>query len=183
MKNSHQALWDDCLRLIQANVTEQQYKTWFAPIVFESYSEAEQTLLVQVPSRYVYEYLEQYYVGLLSKVLARVFGANIRLSYRIVEVKGRQRDVTTDVESEGPSTIDAPQPTTRGNKTPTTLDSALPQALNPQLDPKKTFQNFKSLNDQISHAAYNSLANEYNAVFKASPLSGISGQKKADLFQ
>ena len=142
MKNSHQALWDDCLRLIQANVTEQQYKTWFAPIVFESYSEAEQTLLVQVPSRYVYEYLEQYYVGLLSKVLARVFGANIRLSYRIVEVKGRQRDVTTDVESEGPSTIDAPQPTTRGNKTPTTLDSALPQALNPQLDPKKTFQNF-----------------------------------------
>ncbi|MBQ6379000.1 MAG: chromosomal replication initiator protein DnaA, partial [Prevotella sp.] len=82
MENSHQALWDKCLHLIEANVTEQQFKTWFAPIVFESYSEAEHTLLVQVPSMYVYEYLEQYYVGLLSKVLARVFDANVTLRYR-----------------------------------------------------------------------------------------------------
>ena len=70
MDNSHKALWDNCLQLIRANVTEQQYKTWFAPIVFESYSETEQTLLVQLPSRYVFEYLEQHYVSLLSKVLA-----------------------------------------------------------------------------------------------------------------
>ena len=35
MENSHQALWDKCLHLIEANVTEQQFKTWFAPIVFE----------------------------------------------------------------------------------------------------------------------------------------------------
>ena len=60
MKQSQKALWDDCLKLIQQNVTEQQYKTWFAPISFESYSEESKTLLVQVPSPYVYEYLEQY---------------------------------------------------------------------------------------------------------------------------
>ena len=48
MNNNHQALWDDCLRLIRANVTEQQFKTWFAPIVFESYSEAQHTLLLQL---------------------------------------------------------------------------------------------------------------------------------------
>ena len=106
MNNSHQALWDNCLSLIRANVTEQQFKTWFAPLVFESYSETQHELLVQVPSMYVYEYLEQYYVGLLSKVLARVFGADVKLSYRIVEVKahaGNDRDVTTDVESDGPT--------------------------------------------------------------------------------
>ena len=142
MKNSHQALWDECLRLIQANVTEQQFKTWFAPIVFESYSETEHTLLVQLPSRYVFEYLEQHYVGLLSKVLARVFGANVILRYRIVEVKGSQRDVMTEVESEGPTTIDAPEPSSRVNKSPSVLDAAVPQQLNPQLDPKKTFQNY-----------------------------------------
>ena len=139
MNNSHQALWDECLRLIQANVTEQQFKTWFAPIVFESYSEKEQMLLVQVPSSYVCEYLEQYYVGLLSKVLARVFGSGVRLSYRIVTVKA-QRNVTVDVESDG-VTLEA-QPTTRANQSPTVLDAATPQQLNPQLDVKKTFQNF-----------------------------------------
>ena len=139
MNNNHQALWDECLRLIQANVTEQQFKTWFAPIVFESYSEKEQMLLVQVPSSYVCEYLEQYYVGLLSKVLARVFGSGVRLSYRIVTVKA-PHNVTVDVESDG-VTLEA-QPANRANQSPTVLDAATPQQLNPQLDVKKTFQNF-----------------------------------------
>ena len=138
MNNSHKALWEECLHLIEANVSEQQYKTWFAPIVFESYSEAEQTLLVQVPSPYVYEYLEQYYVGLLSKVLARVFGTSVKLSYRIVTVKAAH-NVTTTVESDGPTEIQQPKGT---NKAPTTLDAVTPQQLNPQLDAKKTFQNF-----------------------------------------
>ena len=139
MSKSHKALWAQCLQLIKANVTEQQYKTWFAPIVFESYSETEHTLLVQVPSPYVYEYLEQHYVGLLGKVLARVFGANVRLSYRIVTVKALH-NVTTDVESDGAS-VEIQQPQ-GSNKAPTTLDAATPQQLNPQLDAKKTFQNF-----------------------------------------
>ena len=140
MPKSHKALWADCLRIIQANVTEQQFKTWFAPIVFESYSETEHTLLVQVPSPYVYEYLEQYYVGLLSKVLARVFETSVVLRYRIVTDK--VHNIKQEVESDGPATVAAPQATSRGNKAPTTLDSAVPQELNPQLDPKKTFQTF-----------------------------------------
>ena len=138
MSNSHKALWDECLRLIKANVSEQQFKTWFAPIVFDSFSESTHTLQVQVPSPYVYEYLEQYYVGLLSKVLTRVFGDNVKLSYRIVTVKAHH-NVTTTVESDGPSEIQQPQGT---NKAPTALDAATPQQLNPQLDAKKTFQNF-----------------------------------------
>ena len=140
MSKSHKALWADCLQIIQANVTEQQFKTWFAPIVFESYSETEHMLLVQVPSPYVYEYLEQYYVGLLSKVLARVFEANVVLRYRIVTDKANK--ISQEVESDGPSSVEAPQATTRANMAPTTLDAAVPQGLNPQLDPKKTFQTF-----------------------------------------
>ena len=140
MNNSHKALWDDCLRLIQANVTEQQFKTWFAPIVFESYSEANNTLLVQVPSPYVYEYLEQYYVGLLSKVLVRVFGTKVVLRYRVLTDKGH--GIVQDIDSEGPSEIESPRPLRGGNQAPTVLDAATPQQLNPQPDPKKTFQNF-----------------------------------------
>ena len=139
MKDSHQALWDNCLKLIQANVTEQQFKTWFAPLTLESYDEVERKLLVQVPSPYVYEYLEQYYAGLLSKVLARVFGAGITLSYRLLTVQSAAPAVV-DVESEGPC-LDVTQPVPLGNKSPNKLDGATP-ALNPQLDPKKTFQNF-----------------------------------------
>ena len=143
MSNSHKALWAQCLQLIKANVTEQQYKTWFAPIVFESFSESERTLLVQVPSPYVYEYLEQYYVGLMAKVLERVFGTNVTLRYRIVTVVAdNNRKIIQEVEGEQPSSLEAPVEITRGNKSPSVLDAAVPQGLNPQLDLKKTFQNF-----------------------------------------
>ena len=65
-------LWDQCLQLIKENVTEQQYDTWFRPIVLQSYQPASKTLLVQVPSQFVYEYLEEHYVPLLRKTLIRV---------------------------------------------------------------------------------------------------------------
>lgn len=140
MVNSHKVLWDKCLELIKGNVTEQQFKTWFAPIMFESYSVEERTLLVQVPSPYVYEYLEQYYVGLLSKVLTRGFGTNVRLRYRIVTDK--THGIKQDVEGEESVNIEAPKPIIGANKAPTKLDAAVPQALNPQLNIHQTFNNF-----------------------------------------
>ena len=140
MEKTPKALWGDCLHLIRENVTEQQYKTWFASIVFEKYDEEKQTLLIQVPSRYVYEYLEQYYVTLLSKVLCRCFGKNVQLNYRIVVDKAHK--LTVEEEGSEPVNIEHPQKTIRGNKAPTTLDAAVPQDLNPQLDIHKTFQTF-----------------------------------------
>ena len=140
MNNSHNALWDKCLALIKEHVSEQQYKTWFSPIVFESFSDKDKTLLVQVPSPYVYEYLEEYYIDLLSRVLSKCFGAGVRLTYRIVADK--THGLTTDVQADDAVGTERPQPTTRGNKAPTALDAAVPQDLNPQLNPKQTFNNF-----------------------------------------
>ncbi len=59
IQRSHKSLWENCLQLIRQNVTEQVFKTWFEPIGFVSYDEQQRTLLVEVPSMYVYEYLEQ----------------------------------------------------------------------------------------------------------------------------
>ena len=133
-------LWENCLHLIRQNVTEQIFKTWFEPIAFESYDEQLSTVLVQVPSPYIYEYLEQYYVRLIAWALNNSFGANIKLKYRLVV--DRENGKTQDVEGERPDVIDAPQPTSRAKQSPTVLDAAVPQQLNPQLDPKKTFDSF-----------------------------------------
>ena len=140
MNNSHNALWDKCRALIKENVSEQQYKTCLSPGGFESFSDKDKTLLVQVPSPYVYEYLEEYYIDLLSRVLSKCFGAGVRLTYRIVADK--THGLTTDVQADDAVGIERPQPTTRGNKAPTALDAAVPQDLNPQLNPKQTFNNF-----------------------------------------
>ena len=84
MNVSPKNLWDSCLQLIKENVTEQQFDTWFRPIVLQSYKPASKTLLVQVPSQFVYEYLEGHYVDLLRKVLTRVFGQGVQLTYRVM---------------------------------------------------------------------------------------------------
>jgi len=139
MVNDPKVLWDNCLHLIKENVTEQQYKTWFESIVFERFDAENRTILVKVPSMYVYEYLEQYYVGLLSMVLKRCFGQQVQLTYRVIT--DRAHNIGQKIEGEAPVGIDSKPVTERGNKTPTILDSAR-QDLNPQLDAHKTFLNF-----------------------------------------
>ena len=140
MQNKYQMLWANCLAIIKDNVTEQQYRTWFEPIGFESFSDATRTLVLRVPSPYVCEYLEQYYVSLLSKTLIRCFGQGVKLKYRVVV--DQAHNLTQELESAEPVNIEAPKPTVKGNKAPSVLDAVTPQNLNPQLDVYKTFQNF-----------------------------------------
>ena len=140
MVKNPKALWDNCLSLISSNVTEQQYQAWFEPIVFEHYDEDSRTVLVQVPSRYFCEYLEEHYVTLLYWALARSFGQQVKLNYRIVVDK--TNDLTVVEEPVETVDITPMQATSRGNKAPSVMDAAPQQELNPQLDPHKTFQSF-----------------------------------------
>ena len=139
MQNRHRALWDNCLQLIRQNVTEQQYKTWFEPIVFESFSENDGTLLLQVPSAYFCEYLEQYYIRLMYWALTNSFKVNVTLKYRIVTDKIHK--LNREEVPDKPADIDVPAPGKHFNLSPTVLD-AVPRDLNPQLDLHKTFQTF-----------------------------------------
>lgn len=141
MNISVNSAWDNSLALIRKNVSEQQYNTWFKPIVCESFDETTRTLLVQVPSPFVYEYLEENYIDLLSKVLQRTFCEHVRLKYRIVT--DREHHLTQDVEAdETDISISSCQPKMRANQSPTPLDAAQPQQLDPNLNPHQTFNNY-----------------------------------------
>ena len=140
MRNNPRALWDMTLDLIKDNVTEQQFATWFKPISFGSYQPATNTLLVQVPSPFVYEYLEENYIDLLGKVLSRTFGEGIRLTYRVVTDK--TNNISQDIQADPVSDIDMNRKKTRVNESPTMLDSVQPQQIDSQLDPHHTFSNF-----------------------------------------
>ena len=139
MKVSPNAPWDKALALIRENVSEQQYNTWFKPIAFESFNEQTKTVLVQVPSPFVYEYLEENYVDLLGKVLRRCFGESVKLAYRVVT--DREHRITQVLEGD-PTENGSEQPKRRANQSPSVLDAAQPQKLDPQLNPRQTFSNF-----------------------------------------
>ncbi len=141
MNVSPNEAWNKTLTLIRENVSEQQYNTWFKPIVYESFEESTRTLLVQVPSPFVYEYLEENYIDLLSKVLRRTFCDQIRLKYRIVT--DQEHHLTQDVEAEQTDlSVKTQLAKTRVNESPTALDAAQPQQLDPNLNPHQTFNNY-----------------------------------------
>ena len=140
MKISPDICWENSLALIRENVSPQQFDTWFTPIVFESFNPETKILVLRVPSSFVYEYLEEHYIDLLSKVLFKTFEERIRLTYRVMVDNEHKK--TQDIEAERVDLSISPQQTTRGNQSPTTLDAAMPQELDSQLNPHQTFDNY-----------------------------------------
>ena len=81
-----ESVWTNCLKIIKDIVEWQHYKTWFEPI--KPVELKENVLLIQVPSQFFYEYLEEHYVNLLAKTLKRELGKDARLEYRIMVDSG-----------------------------------------------------------------------------------------------
>lgn len=179
MKASPDARWDNALALIRENVSQQQYDTWFRPIVFESFDDAKKTLLVQVPSPFVYEYLEENYVDLLIKVLHRTFCESIRLNYRVVTDK--EHKLSQDIESD-PADIEQ-KPRTRANQSPTPLDAAQPQQIDPQLNPHLSFANYiEGASNKLPRSVGQSIAEHPNTTqFNPMFIYGPSGCGKTHL--
>lgn len=182
MLASPKALWDNSLLLIKDSVTEQQYNTWFKPIVFESYKPSTKTLLVQVPSPFVYEYLEQNFVDLLSKVLHRNFGEGIRLTYRVVTDK--EHKLSQDIEADPDDADMAKQ--TRERAQQTAAQPAAPQQqedIDTQLDPKLTFNNYmEGDSNKLPRSVGLSIAEHPNTTqFNPMFIYGPSGSGKTHL--
>lgn len=182
MLASPKALWDNSLLLIKDSVTEQQYNTWFKPIVFESYKPSTKTLLVQVPSPFVYEYLEQNFVDLLSKVLHRNFGEGIRLTYRVVTDK--EHKLSQDIEAD-PDDADMAQQT-RECAQQAAAQPAAPQQqedIDTQLDPKLTFNNYmEGDSNKLPRSVGLSIAEHPNTTqFNPMFIYGPSGSGKTHL--
>lgn len=83
-----EAAWSECLEIIKDNISYQKFKSWFEPII--PVNLAENTLTVQVPSQFWYEWLEEHYYTMLRSTLAKVLGPDGKLEYSIVMEKSEQ---------------------------------------------------------------------------------------------
>jgi chromosomal replication initiator protein len=148
MLKDHAAAWESCLRVIKDNISLQAYKVWFEPIVPVKLD--NQILTIQVPSHFFYEWLEQHYIGLLSKVIKKEIGQEGSLEYSIV-MESNHRNST-------PYTVKLPtQNSANAQNSPQSipLGATEPQIRNPfiipglkkvtiesNLIPSYTFENF-----------------------------------------
>lgn len=83
-KGNHQQ-WDRCLEIIRQHVTPHVYDVWFRDIICERYDEEKNTVVLAVPSRYVFEYIEEVHLPLLSAALRACFKPGVRLNYRLMD--------------------------------------------------------------------------------------------------
>ncbi len=83
-------VWQDCLLIIRENTNVQKFKSWFEPI--KPVKLENDTLTIQVPTHFWYEWLEEQYYNLLRSTITRVMGPNGKLEYSIVVEKSEKPD-------------------------------------------------------------------------------------------
>lgn len=122
--------WKECLKLIEKEIPWQTFKTWFIPIMPVSF--VDEALILRVPSRFFFEWLESHFSAILNNSVERVFGEKARVEYLIAPSPHDKHEKSkTDTPYEG---IDATKPSAE--------DLKPPQMLHTHLDPRFTFNNF-----------------------------------------
>lgn len=142
MNQEVQLKWEECLRLLRAELTESAFATWFQSIVPVSF--VDRKLVLQMRSHAVVNYIEDNYLEPFSRVLFRVFGVGIHVEYRVLIdsqsgaespiASDRVQQATTKFEVFGPSMHDAAA-------TPAPAEQKVP-ALDSRLNPNYTFESF-----------------------------------------
>ena len=96
IQKDHQTIWNNCLQIIRDSIGEQSFKTWFAPI--KPLRIVNNTLTLQVPSQFFYEWLEEHYVYLLRKAIDSEIGIDGQLEYSVVVDKKKKANQLRKVQ-------------------------------------------------------------------------------------
>ncbi len=96
-KTTLESRWKQLLKLIRGNVSLQVFKTWFIPIKPLKFEGNE--LVVQVPSQFYCEWLDQHYFSLIRTAVHRFFGEQISLKYHIIVDKSIPNDSSIKLPS------------------------------------------------------------------------------------
>lgn len=150
--------WQECLSIIKDDINIQSYKTWFEPIKPISLSGSE--MIIMVPSKFFYEWIESHFFGVLKKALQNVLGAAAVLSYQIAQEEQYQgnysefQKVSDDVQIKTARVSDSEPVAAKMVSTNGYTSISQTQKIETNLNPKYTFENFiKGDSNQLARAA------------------------------
>lgn len=176
-KNNHVGLWNTCLDIIRDNVPEQTYKTWFCPIVplkFEN-----DTLVLQVPSQFFYEFLEEKFLDLMRQTIHKVFGERTKLMYSVMVVKNPPTAVPLPTHSGSSTSVSTiRKATTKDIPQPSKIAE-----LDPHLNRDYNFDTFiEGESNKLSRSVAEAVAlNPAKTIFNPLFFYGASGVGKTHL--
>ena len=172
-----EAMWDDVLAFIQPQINSQSFKTWFEPIKPMRVEGNE--LVVNVPSQFFFEWLEEHYHSLVSSSLQKVFGPAVKLTYNVLPVDEPASSVFIS-----PNEVSTKPPEPVTVKAEQELAPYLPYEKT-NLNKRYTFTNFiKGESNQLARAAAMAVANNPGGTsFNPLVLYGGTGLGKTHLMQ
>lgn len=137
----HISVWNNCLKFIQNNIDQQQFKVWFGQI--KALSLVESTLTVEVPSEFFREYLEDTYLTVLKAALKKELGAGAKLVYVVkpVQTQPALRYPAAPGVTPVNKTISVTTYSPAGNPGPFVYPGITRLQVNPQLNPVFCFEN------------------------------------------
>jgi chromosomal replication initiator protein len=136
-------VWTDCLDVIKETVGEENFNTWFKPIL--PLRVDGDVLTIQVPSQFFYEWLEDNYVPVLKKAIHTVLGPTGRLEYSVIVDSGNTNNPPVAVHYPNGMGINKRSNVNgTGNEdySPFTFRALNPQTVNSRLNPSYSFDNF-----------------------------------------
>lgn len=137
----HIDVWDRCLKVIENIVEPDQFATWFKPL--KALSLEGNKLTLEVPTDFFREYLETYFLDVLTKVLKREIGTGVQLFYRVRPVqRGAAMDFPAAKGYEPTNkTVSVPTYSPSVNPGPFVYPGMARVRINPQLNRKYCFEN------------------------------------------
>lgn len=141
MEVDYGTAWTDCLEVIKGSVGEENFNTWFKPIV--PLKMEGDVLTIQVPSQFFYEWLEDNYVPVLKKALTTVLGPTGRLEYSVIVDSGNTNNPPVAVHY--PNGMGGKRNHSNGvgdEYSPFQFKALNPLTVNSRLNPAYTFENF-----------------------------------------
>ena len=148
MEITAQSVWINCLAFIKDNIQPQAYKTWFEPI--QAVKLSGNSLSIQVPSKFFYEWLEEHYVKILKVSLTKELGTDAKLVYviKMENTYGNKQPFTEKIPSSNRSAL-------KSQDVDFPFNNKSPELRNPfiipgirnvkiesQLNPSYSFENF-----------------------------------------
>ena len=74
--------WDECLKDIEGKISEQAFQTWFTGVAVSAVD--DNTLTLQVPNQFHFEWLESKYRTLIDEAVSKNFGKALIINYSVL---------------------------------------------------------------------------------------------------
>ncbi|MBR4808824.1 MAG: chromosomal replication initiator protein DnaA [Bacteroidales bacterium] len=137
----HISVWNHFLKMVADIVEPQKFQNWFTKV--RPVSLVDSTLTVEVPSDFVREYLETFYLDVIKKTLKRVIGADAKLIYNVRAVNSQPVIKLPATPGETPVNREVSIPAQPvGSPSPFVYTGLQKVRINPNLNPVYCFSNF-----------------------------------------